>query len=456
MVEIEFHGAAKTVTGSNYVVRTDNGTFVVDCGMFQGIDVEARNLQDYAYDPSEVDFTLLTHAHIDHSGMLPKLYKNGFRGPIYATSNTVHLTELLLLDSAKIQENNFKRGMPYGKHVKDVTLVYNSYDAVETINKLKPVNFNDQFEPVPGIKVKFLVAGHILGAASIEVEIKDGDETKTILFSGDIGRENASLIPSYDHEDKSKPDYILMESLYGGEYHPDRNDSVQDMLNMIKETIDRGGTAFIPVFSVQRTQEILFDLKKAFERGELDSDIPVYLDSPLAQKVSTIYLNALGDDPNANFLFDNLRFIKKYRESQQLTKRSKQIVLAGSGMADGGRILDHFTTGLENPKNSAIFVGFQAEGTIGREIVEGAKEVVIGKNNVKVNATVKHLHGFSAHGDTQDYLNFLDRHNSDNLKMLYLIHAEEDRARQLDDVLEKIGIGDDRTYIPDWKEAQKL
>lgn len=456
MVEIEFHGAAKTVTGSNYVVRTDKGTFVVDCGMFQGIDVEARNLQDYAYDPSEVDFALLTHAHIDHSGMLPKLYKHGFRGDIYATPNTIHLTELLLLDSAKIQENNYKRGMPYGKHVKDVTLVYNTYDAVETINKLKAAEFNQQFEPMPGIKINFLVAGHILGAASIEVEIEDGDVTKTILFSGDIGREQPKLIPSYDHEDKSKPDYILMESLYGGEFHPNRNDSVQDMLNAINETMDKGGTAFIPVFSVQRSQEIMHDIKLAQQNGDIDPNIPVYLDSPLAQKVSTIYLNALGDDPNANFLFDNLRFIKKYRDSLQLAKRSKQIVLAGSGMADGGRILEHFTTGLANPKNSAIFVGFQAEGTIGREIVDGAKEVVIGKNNVKVNASIYHLHGFSAHGDTADYLNFLNRHNSDKLKKLFLIHAEEDRARELDEHLEKIGIGNDRTYIPDWKEVQKL
>lgn len=454
MIEIEFHGAAHTVTGSNYLVKTPKGNFIVDCGMFQGEDVEARNLEGYSYDASTVDFAMLTHSHIDHSGMFPKLFKEGFRGPIYATHHTVQISSLLLMDSAKIQENNYQRGEPYGKYTKQVALVYHTQHAEETINLFRPVHFNEEFEPVEGIKVKYIVAGHILGAASIEVTIDTEEGPKQILFSGDIGRIQQSIIETFNTEYKSTPDYVLIESLYGGIEHPQREESVKDMVEIINRTVARGGTAFIPSFAVQRTQEILHDIKLAKKAGLLSNDLPVWLDSPLAQRVTSVYTSSLQHGVESLFDFPNLRYVKKYRQSVKLHGQGGQVVIAGSGMADGGRIVDHLAAGLDKKKNSVIFVGYQAEGTLGRDIVEGKKVVDIGKSRVKVSADIHYLHGFSAHGDTSDYLAWIKRHTSDKLKKIFLIHAEEDRAKAMDDALKKEGIGN--TYIPEWKEKVVL
>jgi metallo-beta-lactamase family protein len=454
MIQIGFHGAARTVTGSNYFIKTDHGNFIVDCGMFQGPDVEHRNLEDYAYNPKDADFVLLTHAHIDHSGMLPKLLKGGFKGPIYATNHTIQIATLLLMDSAKIQEGNFRVGKPYGKYTNKVAMVYNSYEAEETTHLFESVHFDDAFEPVPGIKVRFIRAGHILGAASIEVEIQDGDSSKKIMFSGDIGRLKSPIIETFDTEFQSAPDYILIESLYGGEVHPNRNDNVEDMIRVINETIKKGGNVFIPVFAVQRSQEILHDIKKAQEEGKLDKNQPVWLDSPLAQKVSYIYLTALTGKDESLFTFDSLKFVKQHKQSYSLTKMKGQVILAGSGMADGGRIMSHLAEGLKNPNNTVIFVGYQAEGTLGREIKEGSKEVMIEKTKVPVKANIVAYDGFSSHGDQEDYKAWITRFDSDKLKKVFLIHAEEDRAEAFDKELDKIGI--DKSYIPDWKEVVTL
>jgi metallo-beta-lactamase family protein len=454
MVKITFEGAAGTVTGSCYLVETENSTFIVDCGMFQGPDVEARNLDDYEFDPSKVDFVLLTHSHMDHSGMLPKLVKHGFNGPIYATNHTIQITTELLYDSAKIQENNYSRGEFYGKFTKLQALVYDTNDAQKTISLFKAVSFDDEFDVNDSIKAKFIKAGHILGAASIEVTINDEGKEKTILFSGDIGRVNSTIIDTFDPDYKSTPDYILMESLYGGEVHPTRTQSVQELIDIIKRTINNGGNVFIPVFAVERAQEILNDFKIAKQSGALPNDIPVWLDSPLAQRITNIYTQALQHSEDNIFDFPNLRYVTKYRQSLKLTNKKGNIILAGSGMADGGRIMTHLTTGLEDKKNAVIFVGYQAVGTLGRELVEGAETVIIGENRVRVKATVYYLHGFSAHGDTNDYMAWLKRHISGNLKRILLIHAEEDRASAMKKIIEDEKI--DHPYVPEWKETMEL
>ncbi len=454
MISIEFFGAAKTVTGSNYLVKTDLGNFVVDCGMFQGEDVEHLNLEPLAYNAKDVDFALLTHSHIDHSGMMPKLVKAGFAGRIYATNNTVQITTELLLDSAKLQENAYQRGENYGKYTKTKALVYNTKDAMQTINLFKTIDFEDTFEPIPGIKVTYIVAGHILGAASIMIEVEDEGTTKRIAFSGDIGRINSPLIPTFDLNYRFEADYVLMESLYGGQIHTDRHESANRLITLIKETTDNGGSAFIPCFAVQRAQEVLNDLKKAKMGGALADDLPVWLDSPLAQRVTSIYNKALQHSEDSPFDFPNLIYVKKFKQSASLSKHSKQVVLAGSGMADGGRIMNHLITALENKKNSVIFVGFQAEGTLGRELVEGAKNVLIGTKSVKVNAQIHQLEGFSAHGDTNDYTEWLKRFLNPKLKQIYLVHAEPDRAEALKTHF--AGMGIDNCYIPSLKETVKL
>ncbi len=454
MIKVGFHGAASTVTGSNFLVKTDNATFVVDCGMFQGKDVEARNLLPYEYEASEVDFVLLTHAHIDHSGMLPKLYKQGFRGPIYSTNNTIQISSLLLLDSAKIQEGNFQKGETYGKYTDKVGLAYSTEDANQTIALFKTIDFKDEFRPAEGIKIRFIRAGHILGAASIEVTVNDNGTEKVLLFSGDLGRVEQPLIESYDKTYHANPDYIFIESLYGGVEHPARKDSVQELIKITNETIAKNGSVFIPSFAVQRTQELLHDFKIAYENNQIPEDVQVWLDSPLAQRVSHIYTAALQDTPDSLFHFDQLKYVQKYRQSQKLSTKNRQIIIAGSGMADGGRIVDHLSYALTNRKNSIVFVGFQAEGTLGRQLVEGAKSVQIGKTNVKVEANVYHLQGFSAHGDTSDYLEWIERFKSEKLKQTFLIHAEEDRALALKGRLNEIGFNN--LTIPEWKQEVEL
>jgi len=454
MISIKFCGAAKTVTGSNYLVKTDNGTFVVDCGMFQGPEVEHLNLDDLEYDASEVDFVLLTHSHIDHSGMLPKLHRAGFRGPIYATSHTIQISTELLLDSAKIQENNYQRGEFYGRYTQIKALVYNTKDATDTIALFKATKLDEVFEPIPGISIKFLEAGHILGSVSIEVDIQDENTTKKVIFSGDIGRLKSHIIDTFDLKYKSEPDYLLVESLYGGQIHPDRDESAQELYRLITETIENRGNVFIPCFAVQRTQEVLNDLKYAKERGILKKDIPVWLDSPLAQRVTRIYASALQRGEKDLFDFENLNYTNKYRQSVGLTKQQGNVILAGSGMADGGRIQEHLAKGLENSKNAVIFVGFQAEGTLGRQLVQGAKRVTIGKTTVRVNAKIYHLQGFSAHGDTNDYTKWIQRFTNPKLKKIFLIHAEEQRAVAMKEHFESLNIAGG--YIPSMQEEITL
>lgn len=454
MITIEFFGAAKTVTGSNYLVKTDHGTFVVDCGMFQGEEVEHINLEDFDYDPSKVDFAMLTHAHIDHSGALPKLVRHGFEGSIYATYNTIELTNELLMDSAKIQENAYTKGETFGKYTKVKGMMYNTKDAIATIEKFRSIEFKEEFYPVEGIKVRYIRAGHILGAASIEVKIQDEGVEKTIMFSGDIGRVQSPLIETFDQHVESSPDYVLMESLYGGQYHDDRNKSADRLVEIINETVKNKGNVYIPCFAVQRTQEVLNDLKHAKDSGTMDIDTTVWMDSPLAQRVTKIYSQALDDRNSGLFNFKNLIYVKKYRQSQTLSSKQGQVIMAGSGMADGGRILGHLTVGISNPKNVVVFVGFQAIGTIGRQLVEGAKTITVGTKTIPVKAKIYQLEGFSAHGDTDDYVTWLTKFKSEKLKKVLLIHAEPERSQEMKTKLEELGF--DNCYIPSLKETITL
>lgn len=452
---IQFLGAAETVTGSCYLVQHDDVKFLVDCGMFQGPDVEERNLLDFDFDASTIDFALLTHTHIDHSGMLPKLTKFGFRGPIYTTTHTIQLAVILMLDSAKIQENNYREGIPW-KHAGKVQLVYNTADAEQAISQLSAVNMGDMFTPAKDISVTFVKAAHVLGAASIEIEM--GGEV--FVFSGDIGRQNHDLIGGFDLNYKREVDYIVMESLYGGEYHPERRESVAEMMTAIKETLDNGGSVFIPCFAVQRTQEILNDIKIAKQAGVIDAETLVYLDSPMAQRVTNIYSQALDHSEDSLFDFPGLKYIRNYRQSQKISRKPGQIIIAGSGMADGGRIVEHLMANLGNSRNLICFVGYQAEATLGRELTDLAAKstrgstVVINDKEVKVNARIIHMHGFSAHGDTGDYLAWVERYNSPRLKQIFLVHAEPERAEALQEILNSKQI--DHPVIAKWKDTVEL
>lgn len=446
---VQFHGAAETVTGSCHLVTYNNVKFLIDCGMFQGPDVEIRNLEPFGFNPAEIDFVLLTHTHIDHSGLLPKLVRGGFRGEIFATYHSCQLAPILLLDSAKIQENNYKEGVAW-KHAGKVALVYDSHDADVAISLLKPVELDTEFEARPGVKVKYMHAGHVLGAASIEIEM-DG---KVIVFSGDIGRVNHELIGGFDQDYSREVDYVVMEALYGGQTHPSRPEAVRELTDAINETLQRGGSVFIPCFAVQRTQELLHDLKFAKQSGALPMDVPVWLDSPMAQKVTEVYRAALDHSEDSLFEFPELRFVKAYRQSQKISKRSGQIIMAGSGMADGGRILDHLVGNLNDERDLVAFVGYQAEATIGRALVEGTKELVIQEKAVRVRAEIRQFQGFSAHGDTTDLTTWVQRYNSSRLKKIMLVHAEKDRAEALQAEFTKLNI--DHPQIAKWQEKIEL
>jgi len=439
-MKLTFYGAASTVTGSCYLVETQNTRFLVDCGMFQGPGVEQLNLEEFSFDPSSIDFVLLTHAHIDHSGLLPKLTANGFTGNIYATYNTIKIASELLLDSAKIQEENFTRGLPYGKYTPKKGIAYTTQDTENTISKFKLVYFDETFIPSSEVEVTYRRAGHILGAASIEITIQDNRKEKRIVFSGDIGRLKPHLDESFDLQHTWNPNYILMESLYGGVVHPDRDESAAQLVEIINDTINRGGNVYIPSFAVQRTQEVLNDLKVAKENGTLDPNIEVWLDSPLAQKITKIYISALQTDINSLFDFEGLRYVRNYSESIRIRRKRGIVVIAGSGMADGGRIVEHLFSGLSNRKNTVAFVGFQAEGTLGRDLTTGAKRVEIDRKKIQVRCKIEHLKGFSAHGDHNDYLEWIQRYKSSDLRKVFLIHAEVEKSKALRYDLNQDGI----------------
>lgn len=430
---------------------------MIDCGMFQGPEVEDRNSIPWDFNPSEVEFLLLTHAHIDHTGLVPKLTRYGFTGEIFATSRTVAITSLLLLDSAKIQEKNAAEGK-FSQDLKtQATSYYDSKDAEYAISRLRKVKYLEEFYPTPDIKVEYIPAGHILGAASIIVSA----EGKSVVFSGDIGRKDNPIINSYDPDDKREVDAIVMESLYGGIHHPTRESSVYELISIIKDTTSRGGNVLIPAFAVERTQEMLLDIRYAKESGALSATLPVYLDSPLANKVTQIYLDSVLElkvdagfteegRPKNPFEFQNLHSVRSSKQSQKLRKQNGAVIIAGSGMVNGGRILGHVVQHMPKPETHLALVGFQAEGTYGRLLADGAKELNVEGKVVKIKGKVTYLHGFSAHADQDDLLAWLARYNSPKLKQIMLVHAEPERSEVFKETIEKSY--EAKILMPEWKE----
>lgn len=463
MLSIQFLGAAGTVTGSCYLVTDGTTKFLIDCGMFQGPDIESRNAEPWPFNAAEIDFVLLTHAHIDHSGLLPKLTRHGFRGQIYATPRTVAITNLLLLDSAKIQEINEAEGKILDGVATHVAKYYDTKDAEKTISMFRSADFNEPFIPVKGVKIEFIRAGHILGAASIIIEM-DG---KRFVFSGDIGRAKETTIQTFDPADKREVDFVVMESLYGGKEHPTRESSVYEMMEEVKETTRKGGNVMIAAFAVQRSQDLLLDFKNAKLAGALARDLPVYIDSPLAAKVTDIYVDAFSDlildnarlfsnfDPQSPYDFPGMIPVRTSKFSRKLKSIKGAVIVAGSGMVNGGRILGHVVNHMTKPKNELILTGFQAEETYGRLLSEGAKELMIDGKPVTIAGKVKHLEGFSAHGDQSDLMLWLQRYNSPRLKNIMLVHTEADRAAAFSASVKTAGFKAN-IAVPQWREVIKI
>lgn len=473
-MKITFLGASHTVTGSCYLVETNSARFLVDCGMFQGQDVEHLNQKDFSFDAKNIDFVLLTHAHIDHSGLLPKLAKYGFRGRVYMTSPTAKLAELLLMDSAKIQDNNLLRGLTKKS-------LYSTQDSQQIISQFISVRFEEQIE-LQSLQIQFIRVGHILGAASIVIKA----EGKTIIFSGDIGRVNQSIIKSANYSKlPSKIDAIVTESLYGGVTHPQKALSIGSFLEEINYRMTRNGNVIIPAFALHRSQEILEILHLAYKNNIISNNVQLFIDSPLAEKITRIYTEEISEQNtsisfngkdyeysgfnteslvkdlsrnelsyNNRFYFDNARFVNRHKQSLKISNKKNSIIIAGSGMADGGRVVHHIIRNISNPNSTILFVGFQAIGTLGRELVDGNKSVQIEDKFYPVKAKIINIQGFSAHADQDDLFKWISSMSGYKSAKIFLVHAELERSEQYKIFLEKNGAHN--VLIPDISEQFTL
>jgi len=463
-MKIEFLGAAKTVTGSSFLVRDADFTIMIDCGMFQGTDqIRERNFSHQNYAPKKIDALLLTHAHIDHSGLVPKLVKNGFYGNIYTTKATADLCSIMLPDSAHIQEMDTefinKKNLKLGRA--PVQPLYSMDDATECLKNFVPVSYDEIIQVHPRVEVRFRDAGHILGSSFIEMWVDEGNSKTKIVFSGDIGPKEQAII--CDPKIVDEADILLIESTYGDRLHKTKEDTYNEFKKIITDSYNQKGNIIIPAFAIERTQEIIYTLSKLFKAGEIPS-IPVYIDSPLAISATEIFKknkNLFDEEMQKRILsgdnpleFPNLHYTRTTDESKWLNTEARgAIIIAASGMCTAGRIKHHLKYNLYRPESSIVFVGYQAEGTLGRRLIDGAQQVRVYGADVAVKAKVYTLGGFSAHADRDGLLAWAKNIKNPKLKA-FVVHGEEKTARSFADTLQsKLGI---KTYVPGWREIIDL
>ena len=436
-MKLTFLGACGEVTGSSYLVETRSARFLVDCGMFQGaVETERRNRAPFAFAPDKLDFVLLTHAHIDHSGLLPKLVADGFRGPIHATSATCDLLGVMLPDSAHIQEKEVEWARESATRSRDATPLYTVAQAERALRQLVRVEYGNTIEPGRGVRCRYLDAGHILGSAIIEVTVSEDGHERTIVFSGDLGQPMRPLVR--DPTPVRRADVLLVESTYGNRRHKSLADTVREFEHAIVDTLARkGGNVIIPAFAVGRTQDVLYLLGDLARRGRLP-EMDVYVDSPLALKATEITLRhaelldresgALLAWLKGNEAGQRIHFVQDLEESIALHRIKRgAVIISASGMCDAGRIKHHLRHNLSRSECTVIITGFQAAGTLGRRIVDGAKEVRIFGIPVAVRADVYTIGGLSAHADQAALLQWLG-HFERPPQRTYVVHGERETA----------------------------
>jgi metallo-beta-lactamase family protein len=436
-------GAAREVTGSNYVVEVGQTRFLVDCGMHQGGEKdEALNFERFPYDPGEIAFVLLTHAHIDHSGRLPRLVRAGYSGPIYATAPTCDLAEIMLLDSAYIQEMDAEWRTRKARRAgrTGAEPLYTQDDARMAIRLFKPVDYHVPIRPAPGVTAIFHDAGHILGSSFLELQLEDQGERVKVLFSGDVGQPNQPIIR--DPEVATQTDYLLMESTYGNRLHESDGTPQDKLAAILKQAKRDGGNVIIPAFAVGRTQELLYFLREIFAKHEID--MPVYVDSPLASKATEVFREhpeAFDEDAwklvrdGGIFDFPQLHYTRSVDESRALNGKRGVVIISASGMADAGRIRHHLKHNLWRPEAHVVIVGFQAQGTLGRRLLEGDKRVRIMGEEIAVKAHIDEITGLSAHADQSQLLAWASHFEPPRLTIL--IHGELQSALALEKLLEE-------------------
>lgn len=466
-MKISFLGAARTVTGSCYVIEAAGARFAVDCGMHQGNPaIEERNRQTALYRPAEMDFVLLTHAHIDHSGLLPRLAGEGFKGTIYCTPPTLDLVSLMLEDSAHIQEmeqewkrnHNKRRG---AKRDEDKAL-YTTEDARKAVELMRTADFGKTFEPHPGIRVTYRYAGHILGAAFLDLEITEQGKTTRLVFSGDLGRPGALLL--HDAEHPAPPDWLFVESTYGDRDHKGEHDTLNELAQAISYSYHRKEKVIIPSFAVGRTQELLYSLILLRIRNQLPADMPIFVDSPLAIRATEVfekYAQTLRTPELEGLsLHDgnyNIHFTLNSAESQALNvMRGPAIILSASGMCNAGRIKHHLKHNIWREGASIVFVGYQAVGTLGRKIVDGADKIRLFNDDLAVAAKIFTINGFSAHAGQSQLLDWILPMAKAGSRVV-LIHGEPKAQETLSALIKKeSGKEDLEILIPDYLEEMTL
>ena len=454
-MKIQFCGAATGVTGSCHLITTEKHKILLDCGQFQGGKTrEAINYEPFPFDPAEIDYMILSHAHIDHCGRIPLLVKRGFKGDIYCTDATADLVDVMLKDSGYIHEKeaewknrkNERAGRPA------VEPLYTFNDAVDSLKFIKPVLYDQLIELNDEMKFVFNDAGHILGSAITELWITEEGQTSKIVFSGDLGVMDRPILR--DPTIIKKADYVIMETTYGNRVHPSNSLDVTKLMDIIRETAKRGGTTVIPSFAVGRTQELIYELNRVYDSdSEYRKDfenLMVYVDSPMATTATEVFKrNAqVFDDETKAYItkgdnpldFKNLKFTRTSQESMWLnTDPTPKVIISASGMCDAGRIRHHLKHNLWNRKSSIIFVGYQAEGTLGRMLLDGAKEVTLFGENIRVNAQIHNLEGFSGHADKDGLLAWLSGFQKVP-KHVFLVHGEEESKKAFAyTVKEKLG-----------------
>lgn len=467
MVKLQFCGAAGTVTGSCYLLDTGKTRLLIDCGLFQGSkSIKERNYGDFPFDPGTIDFVLLTHAHIDHSGLIPKLCRKGFTGPIYATSATIDLCSVLLPDSGHIQEMEIER--KNRKRVRAGLLplepIYTSQDAQQCIKQFCSVRYSETRKLAHDISVRFQDAGHILGSAMVEIWVSSGrGEEIKIVFSGDIGNTNQPIVN--DPSVVSEADYVVMESTYGSRLHHEDENKLDQLRQVIRATFSKGGNLVIPAFAVERTQDLLYHLHLLIEKGEIKGS-DIYIDSPLAISATEIFcrnsdyydqetLELMKRSQGCPLLLNGMQMARTTEESKKINEISGgAIIISASGMCDAGRIKHHLKHNLWRPESSILFVGYQAQGTLGRRILDGEKKVRIHGEEINVAADIYEIKGFSAHADQRGLLDWIKSFKKGKPKTVFVTHGEEEASRTLADIMSmETGI---KTIVPKWLDQFSL
>ena len=473
-MKVTFLGATKTVTGSNFLVEGAGKKFLVDCGMYQGSAAdEFENEAPFLFNVDEIDFMLLTHAHIDHSGRIPKLYNEGYRNDVIATKATCDLCSIMLPDSGHIQEMEaeWKNRKRERKGEEPVPPIYTAEDAAKSLEIFKPVQYNEIVDIDENIKARFNDAGHMLGSSIIEVWITENGETKKIVFTGDLGNNDIPLLSPPTMI--SDADYLVMESTYGNRLHIRNDDKAEVFLNIVYETLEKGGTVVIPSFAVGRTQEILYELNRIKDKKDDEEfskkyqklmSVPVYVDSPLAISATEVFkenMNLFNEETQAiinggdNPLeFNGLKFTRTAEESKALNESEESsIIISASGMCEVGRIKHHLKHHLWDPNSTILFVGYQAPGTLGRKLVDGEKKVKIFGEEIAVNARIEYIEGYSGHADQEWLMNFVYSFTTPP-KHIFLVHGEPEGQIVLKQKLEEntnIPI-----TIPDYGETYEI